>query len=308
VAVLQVLVALVVVLLGVVVAYAIAIHRRLGRVKHLLRVRAERLQRDLIVATLLNGPRYRDARHLCRFEAEVYSQHGEDGVISEILSRIGETNRHFVEIGAGDGHENNTRYRLSLGWSGHWFEADPTNVERLRHAWPGESVHIVQARVTAENAVHLMQHHGVPAELDLLSLDIDRNTSHLWRALGFLAPRIVVIEYNSSIPRDDHWEIDYQVDAEWDGSLHYGASLRTLQDIGEELGYVLVGCELSGTNAFFVRRELVDDQFVGPFTARALYEPPRYYLTGRPGHPTRVIFGHVPEHQSSLQLRSADHG
>src|SRR5579862_9054494 len=90
------------------------LHRRLGRLRRYLRVRTERLQKDLLTATLLSSPRYCDPRHLCHFEAQVYSQHGEDGIISEILARIGHTNRTFVEIGAGDGTENNTRYRLNL--------------------------------------------------------------------------------------------------------------------------------------------------------------------------------------------------
>jgi hypothetical protein len=295
-------------LLAGVVAYAAAIHHRLGRMKHLLRVRGERLQKDLIVATLLEGKRYCDPRHLCQFEAQVYSQHGEDGILSEILSRIGETNRVFVEIGSGDGHENNTRYRLEQGWSGFWFDADEENVRRSRLAAPDMRMRAVHARVTTKNVAHLMRHHAVPVAFDLLSLDVDRNTTHIWRALGHLAPRVVVVEYNASIPRDDVWEVDYRADADWDGSLRFGASLRAVQALGESLGFVLVACDLSGSNAFLVRRELVDDQFVGPFTARALYEPPRYYLTGRPGHPSRLNFHHVPEHQGSVQLRSAHDG
>jgi hypothetical protein len=304
---LSVVIAIAVLLAGV-VAYAAAIYHRLGRLKHLLRVRVERLQKDLIVTTLLDGERYCDPRHLCRFEAQVYSQHGEDGILSEILGRIGETNRVFVEIGSGDGNENNTRYRLDQGWSGFWFDADETNVRRSKSMAPDSRLRVVHANVTAENIAHLMVHHGVPVTFDLLSLDIDRNTSHIWRALGHLAPRVVVVEYNASIPRDDPWEIDYRADATWDGSLRFGASLRTLQALGESLGFILVACELSGSNAFFVRRELVDDQFVGPFTARALYEPPRYYLAGRPGHPSRLNSEHVPEHQNAVQLRPASHG
>ena len=295
------LILVIAVLLAGALGYAIAIHYRLGRMRHHLRSRVERLQKDLMVATLLEGERYCDPRHLCRFEAQVYSQHGEDGIISEILHRIGETNRMFVEVGSGNGNENNTRYRLTQGWSGFWFDANAQSVT------PDARLRVIQARVTAENVADLMRRHDVPAEFDLLSLDIDRNTSHIWRALGHLGPRIVVVEYNASIPRGDEWEVDYQADAEWDGSLHFGASLRTLQRLGESLGYVLVACELSGTNAFFVRRELVDDQFAGPFTARALYEPPRYYLLGRPGYRSPLSFGHVPEHQSAVQFRPAGH-
>jgi hypothetical protein len=303
--------ALIILLLAVAVGFAVGIHQRLGRIKRQLRVRADRLQRDLIVTTLLAGPRYRDPRHLCHFEAQVYSQHGEDGIISEILGRIGATNRQFVEIGVGDGQENNTLYRLAHGWSGYWFEAEAANIERITRtfgaALADQRLQVVYAQMTAENAAGLMRQHGVPVAFDLLSLDIDQNTSHVWRALSSLAPRIVVVEYNASIPREDEWEVDYHPDAVWDGSLHFGASLSTLQALGESLGYVLVGCELSGSNAFFVRRELADDRFVGPFTARTMYEPPRYYLAGPPGHPNRVTFGHVPEHQSPLQFRPARH-
>ena len=298
-------------LLAVGVGYLIGIHYQLGRLRRHLRSRTDRLQKDLVVATVLAGPRYRDCRHLCHFEGQVYSQHGEDGILSEILRRIGETNRRFVEIGTGDGQENNTRYRLAQGWSGHWFEADRANVRRIGTMFGMEVAEgrltVVRAVMTAENAAMLMRQHGVPEELDLLSLDIDQNTSHVWRALRHLSPRIAVIEYNASIPGHDQWEVAYDADATWDGSLHYGASLGTLQTIGDALGYVLVGCELSGTNAFFVRRDLVADRFVGPFTARAQYEPPRYYLVGRPGYPSRVSFEHVPEHQSAVQLRPANH-
>ena len=282
---------LILLLLVAVVALAVAIHRRLGLLRRHLRVRTDRMQKDLIVATVLSGPRYSDPRHLCRFEGQVYSQHGEDGIISEILRRIGETNRRFVEVGVGDGLENNTVYRLAQGWSGHWFEADEQHLQRIARTLPGEMIsgrlRAVHARMTAENAAEIMRQHDVPIAFDLLSLDIDRNTSHLWRALAHLEPRIVVVEYNSSIPQDDAWEVEYQADVNWDGSLYFGASLASFHALGESLGYVLVGCDLSGSNAFFVRRELVNDRFTGPFTAAAMYEPPRYYLVGRPGHPSR---------------------
>lgn len=282
---------IVVVLLLGSLAATLAVYGRLGRIKHHFRGRVDRMQTELLIRTLLRDPRYSDPRHLCRFEARVYSQHGEDGILSEILRRIGATSRRFVEVGVGDGLENNTVYRLSQGWCGHWFEAGAANVEKVTACFDLERarnrLRVVHARLTAENAAEAMRQHDVPIDLDLLSLDIDRNTSYLWRALAHLSPRVVVIEYNASIPRDDEWEIVYEADAEWDKSFYFGASLKTLEVLGNSIGYTLAACDLSGSNAFFVRSDLVDDQFAGPFTAAALYEPPRYWLVGDRGHATR---------------------
>jgi hypothetical protein len=128
--------------------------------------------------------------------------------------------------------------------------------------------------------------HRVPLEFDILSLDIDRNTSWAWQALREFRPRVVVIEYNAAIPPQDDWEINYDPHAVWDGTVVFGASLLALQRIGEDMGYALVGCELAGVNAFFVRKDLTKDLFCEPFTAVNHYEPPRYFLVRVWGHPS----------------------
>jgi hypothetical protein len=64
-----------------------------------------------------------------------------------------------------------------------------------------------------------------------------------------------------------------------------GANLKAYERLGAELGYALVGCELSGINAFFVRRDLLGDKFAEPFTAENHFEPSRYFLLRRDGHP-----------------------
>jgi hypothetical protein len=45
-----------------------------------------------------------------------------------------------------------------------------------------------------------------------------------------------------------------------------------------ERGYALVGCNLAGVNAFFVRADLAWDRFAAPFDAENHFEPPRFYL------------------------------
>jgi hypothetical protein len=52
------------------------------------------------------------------------------------------------------------------------------------------------------------------------------------------------------------------------------------------MDYSLVGCDLGGTNAFFVRNDLLGDKFAAPFTSENHYEPPRYFLIRREAHST----------------------
>jgi hypothetical protein len=247
-----------------------------------------RLDKEILTANLLAQSKYQDPKRLARHEAQVFSQNGEDGIIAEIFARIGVTDRVFVEFGAGDGMENNTTYLLFQGWSGFWFDGDESNIGAIRKSFEqaARENRLVAAQefFTAERAAEILAKRQVPKEFDLLSIDIDRNTSWIWRSLGEYRPRVVVIEYNASIPPQDEWEIEYRADAIWDGTLRFGAGLRTLQRIGEQLGYVLVGCDLSGTNAFFVRNDLATNKFSAPFSAENHHEPPRYFLSRTWGH------------------------
>ncbi len=75
------------------------------------------------------------------------------------------------------------------------------------------------------------------------------------------AARVVVVEYNSTIPPSDEWVVAYDAAKGWNRTNYFGASLKSYELLGRGLGYVLVGCGLAGTNAFFVREELAADQF-----------------------------------------------
>src|SRR6476660_9739248 len=90
-----------------------------------LDLRVEEFTLHLLAA----DPRQSDPRSLNRFEYKAFSQSGEDGILHEIFRRIGlEGAGTFIEIGVGDGLENNTLQLLQMGWRGLWLEADPRRV------------------------------------------------------------------------------------------------------------------------------------------------------------------------------------
>jgi hypothetical protein len=236
-------------------------------------------------------PRYSDPRRLFLYEHPVCSQHGEDGVIREIFRRVGTTDRTFAEVGVGDGKENNTVFLLAQGWKGFWFDGSPQFLEALEKTREADQGYLksLVSLVTREDVASLFQRLGVPREFDLLSLDIDQNTYYIWEGLRDYRPRVVVVEYNASIPCDLDWKVKYVPDRMWDGTHNYGASLKAFENLGRELGYSLVGCEFTGVNAFFVRDDLVGDRFAEPFTSENHYEPPRYAYNIRRGHLIGVL-------------------
>ena len=240
-------------------------------------------------AALKAEPRFQDPKRLNRHEHQVFSQNGEDGILAEIFRRIGAASSVFVEIGVGWWLENNTSFLLWHGWTGFWVEGDRGAVEELersaREPLEAGRLKLLCGHVTKENVSGLLGGLGVPEEFDLLSLDIDRNTYWVWSALAAYKPRVVVIEYNATLPPDMDWKVEYRAELGWNDTHYFGASLKALERLGDKLGYALVGCDLSGTNAFFVRKELCDDKFAAPFTAENHYEPCRYFLARREGHP-----------------------
>jgi hypothetical protein len=243
---------------------------------------------------LLALPRYQKEQSLARHRGQMYSQNGEDGVIAEIFHRIGLTNREFVEIGAGTGQENCTRFPLECGWTGIWWEGSPKRAEAIRHGYASELVagrlKLIDSFATPENAVEALNDAGCSEAFDLLSIDVDMHTSHIWKAVcgpwGF-RPRVCVIEYNANVPPSIAWEVAYDAEARWRGDNLFGASLLALEKLGRELGYALVGCELTGINAYFVNETEVHEKvFDFPYTAEHHYEPPRLqWLTCSRGHP-----------------------
>ena len=245
-----------------------------------------------LAAIKAGDPRYRDPQRLLAHGAQFWSQNHEDGMIAEIFRRIGVASKTFLEIGVGNGSENNTTALLAAGWSGWWIEGNPEDcrsiskrlVEMPRLA---ARLKLRESFVQPDNIVKLLESFGVPAEVDLFALDIDLNTYHIWAALDKFRPRVVVVEYNSGIAPDVAWIHPFERDGIWDITQAQGASLKAYELLGRKQGYSLVGCDITGINAFFVRDDLLGNHFMPPFTSENHYEPPRHFLTYRFGHPSK---------------------
>ncbi|MBI2664974.1 hypothetical protein HYX10_06580 [Candidatus Woesearchaeota archaeon] len=199
------------------------------------------------------------------FERWIYSQNGEDGIIEAIFRQIKAANRFFVEFGVEDGSQCNTRLLKEKGWRGLMMDAANNPEERG----------IKKEFITAENINNLFKKYRVPAEFDLLGIDLDGNDYWVWKAVKGYSPRVVVIEYNAGFKLNESKTIKYDSKYVWDGSHYFGASLLALARLGKEKGYALVGCDSNGVNAFFVRDDLLAGNF-RPQPLHKLYRPFRH--------------------------------
>jgi hypothetical protein len=248
------------------------------------------LEKSRMMRELQESPRYRDPRHLIPHGYKVYSQNEEDGIIREIFNRIGTTNKVFVELGVGNGLENNTLTLLFENWKGLWIEGSAQSADIIKNNFvktiASGQLAVICSYITRDNINDLLSSYQPNKEIDLLSVDIDGNDYHVFERISSIVPRVVVIEYNAKFPPPIVFCMRYNEKHVWDSTDHFGASLKFLEIKLGEKGYNLVGCNLIGSNAFFVRQDLISDKFFPPFTAENHFQPARYWLgMTTSGHP-----------------------
>lgn len=214
-------------------------------------------------------------------EHSIFSQHGEDGILQFLLERIPVDHKFIVEFGGYDGitWSNSRNLIANYDWSALIIEPNQKFYGLLENLYKNKSrITTINSFVTPENINRLFQQAGVPRDFDILSVDIDSADYYVWKAIQGFEPKIVVIEFNSSVPPDQHYIVD-EVDAVRLGSTSRGgASIRAFHELGKSKDYVLVYSELIGGNLFFVHESCADAFDVRGLTPEVLYQPPQYGL------------------------------
>jgi hypothetical protein len=199
-----------------------------------------------------------------------YSQTDEDGLLLAVFAALGMGQRLCVEICAGTGQESNSaNLLLHHGWHGLLVDGDEKLVATgrrffARHpntfAFPPIYVH---SWVTRENVNELVSGAGFTGEVDLLSLDMDGMDYWIWDALNVIQPRVVILEYQDIFGPDRSVTIPYDPSfyaykySVTNGMPDYcGASLRAFTKLATKKGYRLVGHNMLGYNAIYVKNGL----------------------------------------------------
>lgn len=191
-----------------------------------------------------------------QYARNVHSQYGEDGIISEIISRIDATrppgDRYCVEFGAWDGIYLSNTYNLvnSHGYHAVLIEADHKKYKALCENIPLASVIKIRELVGFEGEMTLdsiLQRAELPIRFDVLSIDIDGNDYHILQSIKKYRPIIICIEYNPTIPN----AVIYIQDRDF--RVKRGASAAAIAALGSSMGYATVAA--TKTNLILLDRD-----------------------------------------------------
>lgn len=219
-------------------------------------------------------------------EFKVYSKHGTDGILAYIFSKIGVTNRTFVEMGVETGRECNTaNLSLNFGWNGLLIDANEEWIKSARAFYAEKlgnrsgNVKAVASFVSAENINQTLKDSGLTGEIDLLSIDIDGNDYWVWQAVNAINPRVVVLEYNPALGLRSltiKYDPKHRYNPHRVHPLYFGASLVAITKLAKKKGYALMACDSYGQDAFFVREDVAKNKFIELSPEEVFYPNPQH--------------------------------
>tara|TARA_A100001035_G_scaffold280025_1_gene283577 strand:- start:2705 stop:3595 length:891 start_codon:yes stop_codon:yes gene_type:complete len=186
----------------------------------------------------------------------IYSQSGEDGILKKILENIHiKKSNEFVEFGAHDGKTNSNCFNLleNYNYFGLFIEPDKKRFNELNQNTKSMNCKNINSSISIEgNSTldNILTQNNISKNFDILSIDIDGYDYQVFESLMSFNPKIVIIEYNPTIPND----IEYiQPD---NFKRRHGSSAKSIIILGKNKGYTPIA--ITDTNIFMLKEEIFD--------------------------------------------------
>ena len=164
------------------------------------------------------------------------SQHGEEGIIEHVLSRI-DHDKMVVDIGASDGITFSNVYDLILkGYAAHLFESDSIKCQKMEKLFNFSEKIVIHNEFIdpIQKPLHeLLKPILVKDKISVLSIDIDSQDALVFDSLGEIRPLLIIIEFNNNI--SNHISI-----TQTENGRITGNSALALFNIATSKGYSLI--------------------------------------------------------------------
>ncbi len=193
-------------------------------------------------------------------EFKVYSQWGEDGILWFLCDVLKIDKPRFLEIGAGNFTECNSRFLAEFRNASVFLVDARTdlrrNVSKLDLLWKNH-IYTLETWVTPSNsALVCEQARETLGRIDILSLDVDGLDFWILSEMDLSDIRILVLEYNPifgahdavTVPRSEFFDRTKE-HYSW---LCFGVSLNGWIKTMHLRGFIFIGTNRAGNNAFFI--------------------------------------------------------
>lgn len=220
----------------------------------------------------------------------------ESGKVLEAMKHIPSLDRWCVEFGAQDGiTRSNTRpLILNHDYSSVQIEINKDYYSELEELYrDNDKIYTFNKSVgfkKSDGLDSILSDTPVPLDFDFLSIDVDGNDYHIWKAINKYRPKIVCIEYNPTIPNEIYFV------QEPNESINHGNSPRAIVELAKEKNYELVS--VSRDNLFFVDDKYFDnfgikDNSLGKL--RTSLHHVTWIFSGYDGHIFIRGYGQIPK-------------
>jgi hypothetical protein len=226
---------------------------------------------------LINSQMSLTSTNVNDYEFKIFSQWGEDGIIQYLTRSIDIENHTFIEFGIEDFCESNCRFLMMKDfWHGFVIDGSKKNIDTLRSSYFFFQYELNSccSFIDRNNINGLIEASGFSKFPGIISIDLDGVDFHIFEAMKDWRPSIYIFEYNSNFGKEAPVTVPYDPAfvrrAKHWSNQYWGASLPAFDHLAKSRGYSIVGVNSAGSNAFYVRDDLLNDR-VKPTTVDACF-------------------------------------
>ena len=133
-----------------------------------------------------------------------FAQFNEDIFIFDVFKKKKVNDGIFIEFGAWDGvHLSNCKLLADNKWGGFFIEGNKKRYEDCKkNYFENKRIEVINKFIDKNFTLDNLINDYKIEKIDLLSIDIDGKDLTELKRLTLIKPKVIIIEYNSTIPLD----------------------------------------------------------------------------------------------------------
>ena len=133
-----------------------------------------------------------------------FAQNNEDEIVIDLFFKKNIKNGVFIEFGAWDGvHLSNCKLLADHNWSGFFIEGNSLRFEDCKKNYKDNNkIKVLNKFIDEKYTLNDLIKENNIDKIDVLSIDIDGKDLTELKRLTLVKPKVIIIEYNSTIPFD----------------------------------------------------------------------------------------------------------